>query len=124
MTYLIGHISRAVGNKMLEPLLGSKSRERVLVFLRARYEGYAREMARFFETDLVQIQKQLDRLEFAGVLVGRSAGRTRLYTFNPRYPFLDELAALLDKALQFYPTDQRDALFMNRRRPRRRGKPL
>lgn len=109
---------------MLEPLLGSKSRERVLVFLRARNEGYAREIARFFDTNLVQVQKQLDRLEFAGVLAGRPAGRTRLYTLNPRYPFLKELAALLDKALQFYPQDQRDALLMNRRRPRRRGKPL
>ena len=109
---------------MLEPILGSKSRERVLVFLRARNEGYAREIARFFDTDLVQIQKQLDRLEFGGVLAGRAAGRTRLYTFNPRYPFLNELAALLDRTLQFYPQDQRDKLVMNRRRPRRRGKPF
>jgi len=109
---------------MLEPVLGSKGRERVLVFLRARGEGYAREIARFYDTDLVQVQKQLDRLEFGGVLTGRAVGRTRLYTFNPRYPFLDELAALLDKALQFYSEDERDALVMNRRRPRRRGKPL
>jgi len=108
---------------MLEPILGSKSRERVLVFLHARNEGYAREIARFFDTDLVQVQKQLDRLELGGILAGRTAGRTRLYTFNPRYPFLDELAALLEKALQFYPRDQRDGLVMNRRRPRRRGKP-
>jgi len=109
---------------MLEPLLGSKGRERVLVFLRARKEGYAREIARFFDTDLVQVQKQLDRLEYGGVIASRAAGRTRLFTFNPRYPFLTELTALLDKALQFYPQDQQDALLMNRRRPRRRGKPL
>jgi hypothetical protein len=109
---------------ILEPLLGSKGRERVLVFLRARKEAYAREIARFIDTDLVQVQKQLDRLEFGGVLAGRAAGRTRLFTFDPRHPFLTELAALLDKALQFYPQDQQDALRMNRRRPRRRGKPL
>jgi predicted transcriptional regulator len=109
---------------MLEAILGSRSRERVLVFLSARGEGYAREIARFFATDLVQVQKQLDRLEFGGVVSGRSAGRTRLYTLNPRYPFLKEVAALLDKALQFYPTDQRENLIMNRRRPRRKGKPL
>jgi hypothetical protein len=109
---------------MLETILGSRSRERVLVFLRARREGYAREIARFFDTDLGQIQKQLDRLEFGGVLAGRAAGRTRLYTFNPRYPFMNELGALLDKALDFYPANQREELLMNRRRPRRRGKPL
>ncbi len=109
---------------MLEPILGSKSRERVLVFMRARNEGYAREIARFFDTDLVQVQNQLDRLEFGGVLAGRAAGRTRLYAFNPRYPFLRELGALLDKSLEFYPQRERDRLFLNRRRPRRRGKPL
>jgi len=36
-------------------------------------------------------------------------GCTRLYGFNPRYPFLKELKALLDKALSFYPGDARAA---------------
>lgn len=109
---------------MLEPILGSRSRERVLVFLHARNEGYAREIARFFDTDLSQIQKQLDRLEYGGVIAGRSAGRTRLYSFNPRYPFLQGLKSLLDKALMFYPQGQTNDLLMSRRRRRRRGKPL
>lgn len=112
-----------MGRSVLEPLLGSVSRERVLVFLLARGEGYAREIARFFDTDLVQVQKQLDRMEQAGALAGRNAGRTRLYTFNPRYPFLKQLMPLLEKALEFYPLDVRERLLANRRRPRRRGKP-
>jgi hypothetical protein len=95
-----------------------------LIFLTSREEGYAREIARFFETSLAPIQKQLEKLEFGGVLVSRLAGRTRLYTFNPRYPFLDELKALLEKALTFYPEELRENLIMNRRRPRRAGKPL
>jgi hypothetical protein len=109
---------------MLEPLLGSISCERVLVFLAAREEGYAREIASFFTTSLAPIQKQLDKLEAGGVLVSRTAGRTRLYTFNPRYPFLDELTAILDKAISFYDQDLQERLLLNRRRPRRRGKPL
>lgn len=109
---------------MLEPLLGSLSRERVLVFISARDEGYAREIACFFKTDLDPIQKQLEKLEFGGVLISRMVGRTRLYTFNPRYPFLAELKALLEKALAFYPEDEREELLMNRRRPRRSGKPF
>lgn len=109
---------------MLEPLLGSTKREHVLAYLRAREEGYAREIARFFDTDVVQIQKQLERLEAAGILAGRLAGRTRLYAFDPRYPFLRELTALLDKALARYPPEEREALQINRRRPRNRGKPL
>ena len=109
---------------MLEPLLGSTSCERVLIYILARTEGYAREIARFFETDLDPIQKQLEKLEVGGVLVSRTAGRTRLYQFNPRYPFLEELRNLLEKALSFYTEEERDQLLMNRRRPRRRGKPL
>ena len=109
---------------MLEPILGSKSTERVLIFILARTEGYGREIARFFETDLNPIQKQLEKLELGGVLVSRTAGRTRLYEFNPRYPFLKELRNLLEKALSFYTDEEREQLLMNRRRPRRSGKPL
>lgn len=109
---------------MLEPLLGSVSIERVLIFLIAREEGYARDIARFFETDLYAIQKQLDKLESGGVLVSRLAGRTRLYVFNPRYPFLTELKQLLSKALTFYDAEEQEKLLMDRRRPRRKGKPL
>jgi hypothetical protein len=109
---------------MLQPLLGSESSERALIYILARDEGYATEIARFFKTDLYGIQRQLEKLELGGVLVSRTAGRTRLYTFNPRYPFLDELLALLKKALSFYPDITKEGLLMNRRRPRRRGKPL
>ena len=109
---------------MLEPLLGSVNAERCLLFILAREEGYASEIARFFDTDLYGIQKQLDKLETGGVLASYKAGRTRLYRFNPRYSFLKELRSLLEKALGFYPTDEQERLQVVRRRPRRRGKPL
>lgn len=109
---------------MIESLLGSRNRERVLLFLHARDEGYAREIARYFGTDLSQIQKQLDRMEANNVLVSKPAGKTILYQFNPRYPFLKELQALLDKVLTFYPAEEREKLTHVRKRPRRKGKPL
>ena len=109
---------------MLTSLLGSKNAERALIFIFAREEGYAREIARFYETDLKSIQNQLDKLESAGVLSSRAVGRTRPYAFNPRYPFLAELKSLLEKALAFYPEQEREKLIMNRRRPRGRGKAL
>jgi len=109
---------------MLEALLGSVNKERVLLFIFARNEGYPREIARFFATDLAPVQKQLDGLEKGGVLASRLAGRTRLYVFDPRYPLLDELQALLAKALIFYPPEEQDRLLMARQRPRRGGKPL
>lgn len=109
---------------MIEVLLGSKNAERVLIYIFAREEGYPREIARFFDTDLKSIQNQLDRLEAGGVLVSREVGRTRPYGFNPRYPFLNELKALLEKAFSFYSAKEQEQLMMNRRRPRARGKDL
>ncbi|GAB4538604.1 MAG: hypothetical protein Fur002_02320 [Anaerolineales bacterium] len=109
---------------MLVPILGSLNAERVLVFLQAREEGYARDIARLFDTDVYGIQKQLDKLETGGVLSSQNVGKTRVYTFNPRYPFLKELRALLAKALTFYSPEEQEKLLMNRRRPRRKNKPL
>jgi predicted ArsR family transcriptional regulator len=109
---------------MLSPLFGSENSERVLIFLLTRENGYARQISQFFDTNLFAIQKQLDKLENGNVLVSQTVGRTRLYRFNPHYPFLNELRSLLEKALSFYPEDVREELMMNRRRPRRRGKPL
>lgn len=109
---------------MLETLLGSVNAERALVFILAREEGYAREIARFYETNNYSVQKQLDKFEMGGILVSKLAGRTRVYSFNPRYPFLKELSDLLTKALSFYSSEDQEKLTMNRRRPRRREKPL
>jgi hypothetical protein len=109
---------------MLEPLFGSVNKERVLFFISARGEGYARDIARFFATDLTPVQGQLDTLERGGILASRLAGRTRLYTFDPRYPLLTELKAFLAKALSFYPREEQERLVAARQRPRRAGKPL
>ncbi len=109
---------------MLETLLGSVNAERALVFILAREEGYAREIARFYETNNYSVQKQLDKFEMGGILVSKLAGRTRVYSFNLRYPFLKELSDLLTKALSFYSSEDQEKLTMNRRRPRRREKPL
>lgn len=109
---------------MLEALLGTVNKERVLLYLFARDEGYPREVAKFYGADLRSIQNQFENLEVGRVLYSRMVGNTRLYAFNPRYPFLEELKALLDKALSFYPDSEREQLVMVRKRPRRKGKPL
>jgi hypothetical protein len=109
---------------MLSPILGSTEAEKVLVFIAARGDGYAYEIARFFKTNLRGIQKQLERLEHGGVLASKKVGRTRVYSFNPRYPFLIEIRSLLQKATGFYSVDLQNALFIRRERPRRKGKPL
>jgi predicted ArsR family transcriptional regulator len=107
---------------MLEPLLGSVNAERCLIFILAREEGYASAIAKFFDTDLNGVQKQLEKLENGGILASYKAGKTRLYRFNPRYAFSKELLALLEKALLFYAPEEQERLRVVRRRPRRKGK--
>ncbi len=109
---------------VLEAILGSTSAERVLLFLCARESGYAAEIARAFETDLSPIQKQLERMERDGLLISRTVGRTRVYEFNPRNPFVAELQSLLNKALDLYPEEIKNSLLLDRRRPRKKSKPL
>ena len=109
---------------MLETLFGSKNREKVLQYIFANEEGYAKEIATFYQSSLDPIQKQLEKLERGGVLVSQTVGRTRLFMFNPRYAFLKELTALLKKAKSYYPPEEIERLDMQRKRPRRKGKPL
>ena len=109
---------------MFEGLFSSQDTERVLLFLAARGEGYGKEIADFWQTHVSGIQRQLDRLEVAGVLVQKLVGRTRLYSWNPRWPLRGELKGLLEKAIEFLPEKDRNALVLNRRRPRRRKKPI
>jgi DNA-binding transcriptional ArsR family regulator len=108
---------------MIEALLGSINKERVLTYLYANGTGYARGIADFFGTNLRNIQVQLDNLEAGGILVSRQEGRTRLYEFNPRWPLRDELLALVKRLLDFYPPEEAERLLGARKRPRRRGKP-
>jgi hypothetical protein len=51
-------------------------------------------------------------------------GRTRVFQFNPRYPFLDKPKNLLEKALNYYPENIKEKLIMNRRRPKKKDKPV
>lgn len=109
---------------MLEGVFGNATAERVLLYLEQYGEGYAKAIADTFEgVSLSMVQRQLERFERAGLLVSLLKGRTRLFTWNPRYVFLDEVRELLRKALESLPADERRRYFAQRRRPRRTGKP-
>jgi hypothetical protein len=109
---------------MLKGIIDTKNKEYVLLYLSANKEGYAREIARFYKTSLSPIQNQMDKLEIDGILSSKDVGKTRLYYFNPRYPFSKELNELLEKAIKFLPLSEREKLLMVRKRPRRKNKPL
>jgi hypothetical protein len=96
----------------------------VLLFVAERGSGYGREIADFWDRSVYGIQRQLEKLESGGVLIGTAVGRTRVYTWNPRWPFIAELQDMLNKAIPLLPDQERQRLQTGRRRPRRRGKPL
>ena len=108
---------------MLEALLESPLKEKILLFLLANDGSYPSEIARNFAFNLNAVQYQLKKMEGAGVLYSRLRGRVRLYGLNPRYSFRKELAALLQKTLDFLDAAERDKYYIRRRRPRRAGKP-
>lgn len=109
---------------MIESLLGSRAAERVALYLAYYEEGYARAIASNFEIPINSVQLQLNKLEAAGVLVSQLKGRTRIFTWSPRFPLRQELVALLKRALELLPEDERKRYFSARTRPRRTGKPL
>jgi DNA-binding transcriptional ArsR family regulator len=108
---------------MLEGLFGNATAEKVLLYLEQYEEGYAQGIANTFDgVSLSMVQRQLQRLERAGVVVSVLRGRTRLFRWNPRFVFLGELRQLLAKALRSLPAEERRRYFAQRRRPRRSGK--
>lgn len=109
---------------LLESILVSEDAERVLLFISARGQGYASEIADYYQRRIFGIQRQLDKFELGGLMISRKVGRTRLFEFNPRYPLLKELKLLLEKTISFLPSDEKQRLLVYRERPRRSGKPL
>lgn len=109
---------------ILSTLFGSDSAVKTLLFVENYEEGYCSEISKTYKMPASMIQKQLDKFEAGGILVARTVGRTRVYQFNPRFYFLKELKALLRKAIESLPKEQQKEFFRNRKRPRRKGKPL
>lgn len=106
----------------MKSLFGSLSRERVLTFIAAREQGYAREITQFWKCPDRPIKRELNRLESDGVLVAKSHGRTIGYSMNPRFFMRKELTALLLKVIDAYPPAWKEKLLFNRRRARAKGK--
>lgn len=108
--------------EMLESLLGNSTIEKILFTLEAFDQAYPTGLSKIFNIPINGIQQQLERLENGSVVVSVMAGRTRLYQFNPRYPFLKELRALIKKAMEFLPEKEIQMYYKRRTRPRKKGK--
>ena len=109
---------------MLEPLLGNSTKEKILFALGTYGQAYPLELSKMFNISVNGIQQQMDRLENGGVIFSSRVGKTRLYQFNPRYPFLKELKALIQKAMDFLSEKELQEYHRKRARPRKKGKKL
>jgi hypothetical protein len=109
--------------RVIQELFG-KSAYLSLLHLFHYGETYASAIARDFSTSLSQIQRGLDRLESAGLLVSKEIGKTRTYLFNPKSPFIGPIREMIRIEYEGIPENERHKLFAERRRPRRKGKPV
>jgi DNA-binding transcriptional ArsR family regulator len=111
---------------MLEYLFANKNVEKILMYLCLHGKANATELSRTFNSALDPIQKTLKKLEEGGLLASFLEGRTRVFQWNPRYPFLSEIQALAKKAYHFLPTEMQENTYRStkRKRPRKTGKPL
>ena len=109
---------------LLPALFGSQSAAQVLLFLQNYGEGHARRIATTFDVPHMAIQRQLRRLEDAGILVSRKAGNTRVFGWNPRSATVRDLRTFLEAELERLPREVTEAYFRQRQRPRRTDKPL
>lgn len=111
---------------MLESLFGNPVIEKVLFFLIVNEKCYPSQLKSTFQSPLYSFQRALSRLEKGGIIVSHREGKTLIYQFNPRYPFLIEFKAFLLKSYTFLPPEIREKYYepITRKRPRRRGKPL
>lgn len=122
-TEYFGNITEKRGN-MLESLFGNATVEKILFFLLSNKKCYASQLRKVFLLSLSTVQHSLGRLEQGGIIVSQMVGKTRVYQFNPRYPFLRELQLLLEKSYNSLPNNIKEKYFEQhvRTRPRKRGK--
>jgi hypothetical protein len=120
----IDHSLVDTNGTMLEGIFGNKTAERVLLHIFHYGEIHASAIARDYEMALNPIKGQLDRFERAGVLVSKELGRSRVYSFNPKSPFTSPVKSLVQMVYDSIPLRERESIFAERRRPRRKGKPV
>jgi len=85
---------------MLETLLGSKLRAKVLGWLFSHPDEryYVRQITALVKEDSTNVSRELSRLEKAGVLVSTMEGKHKYYQANRQSPLFDELHGLIIKA--------------------------
>lgn len=111
---------------VFEQLFASHIVEKILFYMIANQKCFAAELRQCFGIPIFGIQRALTRLEKQGILASVIEGKTRMYYWNPRYPFLTDFKNLIEKAYSSLPDDIKKEYYERtiRKRPRKKGKPL
>ncbi len=93
------HALSKAGLAVLEGLLGSKSRARLLVVFATnpREEYYARQLLERTGLSETAVRYELPRLTRLGLLTSRKQGQEKLYRANDRHPLFPELKQMVYK---------------------------
>ena len=109
---------------ILAGLFGNETAPKVLLYIENYGSGYPRAIAETFALSISQVQRQLERFEIEGILVSHLVGKSRIYQWNPRCFYKNELKSILKKTLCRIPEALQEKYFRERTRPRRAGKTL
>ena len=85
---------------MLETLLGSKLRVKVLgwLFTHPDERYFVRQLSSLLKEDSTNVSRELSRLEKSGVLTSTKEGRQKYYQANKELPVFNELKSLITNA--------------------------
>ena len=108
----------------VDVVLGGRTAAQVLLFIENYGEAHGNQIAKTFGIPASMVQRQLKRLEAGGIIVGRTIGRSRLFTWNPRSRTAKNLRLFLQAELESLPEEVLDKYFRQRTYPRRTGKPI
>jgi len=109
---------------MLEGIFGNKTAEKCLIHIMHYGEIHAAAIARDYSISENQVRNQLERFENANIIVSKVVGRARLYQFNQKSPFSKPVQDIIKIVYKTIPISEKEKLFKERRRPRKRGKEI
>jgi predicted nucleotidyltransferase len=104
LRFAVGYTAGAVettaaGGRMLEQLLGSRLRARVIgwLFTHPDERFYVRQLTELLSEDSTNLSRELARLESLGILVSEREGQQKYYRPNPRSSIFEELKTMAVK---------------------------
>ncbi|TGL63378.1 ArsR family transcriptional regulator [Leptospira sarikeiensis] len=110
--------------EIMEGVFGNRTAGRVLLHIFHYSEIHAAAIAKDYGTAATPIKNQLIRFEEAGILISKQIGKSRVYLFNQKSAFIKPIKELLNIVYNTMPISEKERLFSERRRPRRKGKPV